>query len=64
VTAETEVPAVPAKDARKKQPDQNDFEKKMRELDNQIETLRNKIVYLFVSNFFLEKYRFEKEGND
>jgi len=44
VTVDTEVPSVPAKDERKKQPDQNDFDKKMRELDNQIENLRNKIV--------------------
>lgn len=43
VTADTEIPALPAKEERKKQPDQADFDKKMRDLDNQIDHLRNKI---------------------
>lgn len=49
ITAETEVPPVVPRDQRKKQPDQNDFDKKMREVDNQIDTLRNKIVRSILS---------------
>jgi len=48
VTVETEVPPIIPKDQRKRAPDQNEFDKKMKELDYQIETLRNKIVSIFV----------------
>lgn len=34
MTLETEVPAIIPKEERKKLPDQNDYEKKMRDFDN------------------------------
>ena len=44
MTMDTEIPPIIPKDQRKKQPEKNDFEKKMNELDNQINNLRTKIV--------------------
>jgi len=43
VTLETEVPAPIPKEQRKRQPDRTEFDNKMRGLDAQIETLKNKI---------------------
>lgn len=43
VTAETEIPPLPAKENRKKQPEKKDFDNKMKALDVQIEELRQKI---------------------
>lgn len=65
VTMETEVPAIIAKDQRKKQPNRPDFEKKMKEFDDQIENLRQKIVSsISVSNVFYysENNWKQKEG--
>lgn len=46
VTADTIVPPIVAKDARKKLPDQKDFDKKMKDLDTKIDTYKEKIVSL------------------
>lgn len=63
VTTETEVPAIVPKEQRKKQPDQNDFDKKMKEVDNQIDHLKNKIVSIkYYSNLFIEINRWQEEG--
>ena len=43
VTGETEVPAIIPKEQRKRMPDKMEFEKQMKDLDTQIETLRQKI---------------------
>ncbi len=43
LTAETEVPVVPAKEERLKPVDKPEFEKKMRSLDNQVDKLRDQI---------------------
>jgi hypothetical protein len=44
VTQDTIVPPTVPKDARKKLPDQKDFDKKMKDLDTKIESLKEKIV--------------------
>ena len=44
VTKDTEIPVVIAKDQRKKNPDQKEFEKTMNDLDATINNLRDKMV--------------------
>lgn len=56
VTVETEVPATIPKDQRKKEPSKEDYEKKMKELDNKIQTIRDKI------NELVLKKREAREG--
>ena len=48
VTLDTEVPPTIPKEERKKPADQAQFDKDMREVDNQIDSLRNKIVSVFI----------------
>ena len=44
MTKDTEIPALPPKDQRKKNPEKKDFEKTMGDLDAQINALKDKIV--------------------
>lgn len=46
VTLETPDPVIISKDQRKKNPEKNDFDKHMKDLDNQIESIRNKMFAL------------------
>jgi hypothetical protein len=55
VTVDTEVPTIVPKEQRKKAADQAQFDKDMREVDNQIEHLRNKIVRIYARLIFLRK---------
>lgn len=62
MTADTEVPVIIPKEERKKQPDQNEYEKKMRDFDAQAENLRNKIVSIHSSfNGYVENSCRQKE---
>lgn len=49
---ETEVPAVIPKEQRKQAPNQQNFDKAMKDLDSQIENLRAKIVSLRAIKFY------------
>ena len=57
VTLETEIPELPPKDQRKKNPDKKEFEKALTDLDNQIQRLKDKIVSIFhCINEHIEKF--------